>query len=81
MAAQNPEVIKAQAQAAATQQDQAFQMALEDKKIAGRIAAKTINTTHQAALESPNDRALSFAQRTADERTMQGSQFFSPVGG
>jgi hypothetical protein len=81
MAAQNPEVIKAQAQAAATQQDQAFQMALEDKKIAGRIAAKAINTTHQAAIESPDDRALSFAQRTADERTIQASQFFSPVGG
>ena len=81
MAAQNPEVIKAQAQAAATQQDQQFQMALEDKKIAGRIAAKTINTTHKAAIESPDDRALSFAQRTADERTIQGSQFFSPVGG
>ena len=81
MAQQNPEVIKAQAQAAATQQNQQFQMALEDKKIAGRIAAKTITQTHQAAIEAPADRALSFAERTADERTMQGSQFFSPVGG
>jgi ligand-binding SRPBCC domain-containing protein len=81
LAAQNPEVIKAQAQAAATQQNQQFQMALEDKKIAGRIAAKSINTVHQAAVESPMDRASSFAERTADERAMQGSQFFAPVGG
>ena len=81
MAQQNPEVIKAQAQAAATQQNQQFQMALEDKKIAGRIAAKTVSQTHQAALEAPVDRAASFAERTADERAMQGSQYFSPVGG
>jgi hypothetical protein len=83
MAAQNPEAIKAQAQAAQQQNDQQFQMALEDKKIAGRIAAKSINTVHQAAVESPLDRAASFAERTADERGMQGSQFFAPssVGG
>jgi len=81
MAQSNPEVIKAQAQAAATQQDQQFQMALEDKKIAGRIAAKSINTVHQTAVESPLNRAAAFAQRTADERQMQSSQFFAPVGG
>jgi hypothetical protein len=58
-------------------------MALEDKKIAGRIAAKSINTVHQAAVESPLDRASSFAERTADERAEQGSQFFAPssIGG
>lgn len=83
MAAQNPEAIKAQAQAAQTQSNQQFQMALEDKKIAGRIAAKSINTVHQAAVESPLDRASSFAERTADERAEQGSQFFAPssIGG
>lgn len=83
MAAQNPEAIKAQAQAAQQQNNQNFQMQLEDKKIAGRIAAKSINTVHQAAVESPLDRAASFAERTADERGMQGSPFFAPssVGG
>jgi hypothetical protein len=83
MAAQNPEAIKAQAAAAQQQNNQNFQMQLEDKKIAGRIAAKSINTVHQAAVESPLDRASSFAERTADERAEQGSQFFAPsaVGG
>jgi hypothetical protein len=80
MASSNPEVIKAQAQAASQQQEQQFQMALEDKKIAGRIAAKTVGATHQQMLESPLDRAASFAERTADERAMQGSQFYAPVG-
>ena len=56
-------------------------MALEDKKIAGRIAADAVEQTHQSAIESPLDRAASFAERTADERAMQGSQYFSPVGG
>lgn len=83
MAQQNPEAVKAQAAAAQQQNNQQFQMALEDKKIAGRIAAKSINTVHAAAVESPLDRAASFAERTADERGMQGSQFFAPssVGG
>lgn len=72
----NPAVQKAQADAAKTKDDQNFQMALEDKKIAGRIAAKTVDTTHKASVESPLERAASFAQRTADERTIQASQFY-----
>lgn len=81
MVQQNPEVIKAQAQAASQQQSEQFQMALEDKKIAGRIAAKTVTGTQQKLIDSPLDRATSFAERTADERAMQGSQFFAPTGG
>ena len=81
MMQQNPALIKAQADAAQQQQNQQFQMALEDKKIAGRIAAKTVTATQQKMIESPLDRATSFAERTADERNMQGSQFFAPVGG
>jgi len=72
----NPAVQKAQADAAKTKDDQNFQMALEDKKIAGRIAAKTVDTTHKASVESPLERAASFAQRTADERTLQASQYY-----
>jgi hypothetical protein len=56
-------------------------MQLEDKKIAGRIAAQTIKTQHTATIESPLDRASAFAERTADERQMQASQFYAPVGG
>jgi len=65
------------------QQKQQGDMQLEDKKIAGRIANTTIKQTHQAAVESPLDRAASFAERTADERTMQMTPFFSgtSVGG
>jgi hypothetical protein len=81
MMQQNPALIKAQSEAAQQQQNQQFQMALEDKKIAGRIAAKTVTATQQKMIESPLDRATSFAERTADERGMQGSQFFAPVGG
>jgi len=58
-------------------QKQQGDMQLEDKKIAGRIATQTIKQTHQAAIESPLDRAASFAERTADERQMQGSQYYS----
>jgi hypothetical protein len=81
MIQQNPEYIKAQAQAASQKQDQQFQMALEDKKIAGRIAAKTVTATQQKMIDSPLERGASFAERTADERTLQGSQYFAPVGG
>lgn len=81
MAAQNPSVIAAQSKAAEQQQNQQFQMALEDKKIAGRIAAKSIDTTHKTLVESPLDRAASFAERTADTHAINTSQFFGPSGG
>ena len=61
------------------QQKQEGDAALEDKKIAGRIAVDAVKTTHQATVESPLDRAASFAERTQDERGMQASQFFAPV--
>ena len=60
-------------------QKQQGDSAMEDKKIAGRIAVDSVKTTHQAAVESPLDRAASFAERTADERGMQASPFFAPV--
>ncbi len=81
MAQQNPAAIKAQADAAMLAQKHKNDMELEDKKISGRIAAKSIDTTHSKLIESPLERAASFAERTADEREMQGSQFFAPVGG
>jgi hypothetical protein len=81
MVAQNPAVIQAQSKAAAQQQDQNFQMQLEDKKIAGRIAARSIDNTHKTLVESPLERAASFAERTADTHAINTSQFFGPSGG
>ena len=81
MAAQNPGVVKAQAASAQQQQDQQFQMALEDKKIAGRIAVDAVDKTHKSLIESPLDRAASFAERTADTHAINSSQFFGPSGG
>jgi hypothetical protein len=82
MMQQNPGAIKAQADAAALNQKHQNDMELEDKKIAGRIATKSVDTTHKTLVESPLERAASFAQRTADERQLQASQFFgsSPGG-
>ena len=62
---------QAQSKSALLNQKQQGDLALEDKKIAGRIAANTVKQTHQAAVESPLDRAASFAERTADEHEMQ----------
>ena len=83
MQQQSDSAQQAQSKSALLNQKQQGDLQLEDKKIAGRIATQTIKQTHQAAVESPLDRAASFAERTADERQMQGSQFFagSPVGG
>jgi hypothetical protein len=81
MAAQNPAAIKAQADSAQLNQKHANDMELEDKKIAGRIATKSVDTTHKTLVESPLERASSFAERTADERSMQASQFFGTSGG
>jgi hypothetical protein len=72
---------QASSKSALLNQKQQGDLQLEDKKIAGGIARDTIKQTHKAAVESPLDRASAFAERTADERQMQGSQFFAPVGG
>jgi hypothetical protein len=81
MVQQNPAAIKAQAAAAELNQKHQNDMQLEDKKIAGRIATKTIDTTHKSVVQSPIERAAAFAERTADERGMQSSQYFAPTGG
>jgi hypothetical protein len=81
MVAQSPGVIKAQSEAQQQQQDQQFQMALEDKKIAGRIAVDAVDKTHQSLIESPLARAASFAERTADTHDINSSQYFGPSGG
>jgi hypothetical protein len=81
MMQQNQAAQQAQSKSALLNQKQQGDLQLEDKKIAGRIATQTIKQTHQAAVESPVDRAAAFAERTADERQMQASQFFAPVGG
>jgi hypothetical protein len=64
-------------------QKQQGDMQMEDKKISGRIAVNAVKQAHQTAVESPLDRAASFAERTADERTMQATPFFggTSVGG
>ena len=72
----NPAVVKAQAAAAELQQKHANDMQLEDKKIAGRIATKAVDTTHKNIVESPLERASAFAERTADEHKMVASQFY-----
>lgn len=82
MMAQNPAVVNAQARAAQQQQDQNFQMQLEDKKIAGRMAINSVKAQQNKLIESPLERASSFAERVADERAMQASQYFpTPTGG
>jgi hypothetical protein len=80
---QSAAATQAESKSSLLHQKQQGDMQLEDKKIAGGIARDSIKTAHGAAVESPLDRAASFAERTADERQMQGSQFFSgsPVGG
>lgn len=80
-AQQNPASIKAQSDAAMLQQKHQNDMQLEDKKISGRIAAQSVKDTGKKLIESPLDRASSFAQRTADERELQASQFYGPSGG
>jgi hypothetical protein len=81
MASQNPAAIKAQADSQMLQQKHQNDMQLEDKKISGRIAAQTVKDSSKKLIESPLDRASSFAERTADERAMQASQFYGTSGG
>jgi hypothetical protein len=81
LAAQNPALIKTQSAQAMLQQKHQNDMQLEDEKISGRIATKAIDTQHSALVESPLQRAASFAQRVQDERSMQGSQYYANTGG
>jgi hypothetical protein len=81
MASQNPAAIKAQADSQMLAQKHQNDMQLEDKKISGRIAAQSVKDTGKKLIESPLDRASSFAERTADERAMQASQFYGTSGG
>jgi len=76
LAAQNPALIKAQSEQAKIQQEHQNDMELEDEKISGRIATKAIDKQHSKLIDSPLERAASFAQRTADERTIQGSNYY-----
>jgi hypothetical protein len=77
----NPQAQQAQAQNQQLQQKQQNAVQLEDMKIQGRIAAQTVKSQSQKLIESPLDRATSFAERSADERNMQSSQFYGPTGG
>jgi hypothetical protein len=81
MAMQNPAMIKAQSDAQAQQQKHQNDMELEDQKIKGRITAQTVKDSNQKLIESPLERAASFAQRVADERRIQSSQFYGSSGG
>ena len=76
LAAQNPALIKARSDQAELQQKHQNDMELEDEKISGRIATKAIDKQHGKLIDSPLERAASFAQRTADERTMQNSNYY-----
>lgn len=78
---QAPQMQQAQAQAALQQQKQGDAMQLEDMKIKGRIAATAIKQQSQHLIESPLDRAMTFAERAADEKQMQNSQFYGATGG
>lgn len=81
MMMQNPAAIKAQADSAQMQQKHQNDMELEDKKISGRMANQAVKDQHQKLIESPLERAAAFAERVADERTMQSTPFFqAPTG-
>jgi hypothetical protein len=82
MAMNNPAVVKAQADSAMMDKKHQNDMELEDRKGQIRIAAKSVDSAGKKLIESPLERASSFAQRVADERAIQGSQFYgsSPGG-
>jgi hypothetical protein len=81
MAQNNPQAIQAQAQSQQLQQKHQNDLQLEDMKIQGRIAAESVKTQGKTLVASPMERALSFAQRTADEHNIQSSQYYGPGGG
>lgn len=72
----NPNVQKAQAQQAEQQAEFQHEDDMEDKKIAGRMAVNAVKDTHKAIVQAPLDRAALYAQRDADQKAMQGSQYF-----
>ena len=82
MAQQNPAMIKAQTDSQLLQQKHQNDMELQNQKDQARIASKSIDAAGKKLIESPLERASSFAQRVADERGIQGSQFYgsSPGG-
>jgi hypothetical protein len=45
------------------------------------MAVDAVDKTHKSVIESPLDRAASFAERTADTHAINSSQFFGPSGG
>jgi hypothetical protein len=81
MAQNNPATQKAQADAQQQQQKHTDDMQLEDMKIHGRIATQTVKDQTKKLIESPLERATAYAERSADERSMQSSQFYGPTGG
>ena len=79
MAQNNPAVIQSQTQQQLEQQKQQNAMQLEEMKIQGRIAAKTVDRSAQHMVESPSERAMALAQRAADERSINASQYYGGV--
>jgi hypothetical protein len=75
----NPAVVQAQTQQQLQAQKQQDALQLEEVKIKGRIAAKTIDKAATHLVASPDDRASALAQRAADERAINQSQFFGSV--
>lgn len=79
MAQNNPAVIQSQTQQQLEQQKQQNAMQLEEMKIQGRIAAKTVDRSAQHMVASPSERAMALAQRAADERSINASQYYGGV--
>lgn len=75
--AQQQSAMQMNSKQALLQQKQQGDLQMEDKKIAGRVAVKAIGNLHESAVKTPIERATEFAERTADERTMQASPLFS----
>lgn len=73
---QNPGAIQAQAKQGEIEEKHKNDMEMEDKKISGRIVVNAADNIHKASVQSPIDRAMHFAERVADERTMQASPYF-----
>ena len=76
MMAQSPGAMQAQAKQAEMQQEHQNDMEMEDKKISGRMAVNAADNLHKAAIQSPTERALKFAERVANERTLEQTPFF-----
>jgi hypothetical protein len=75
----NPAIIQSQTQQQLEAQKQQNALQLEEMKIQGRIAAKTVGTTAQKMVESPSERAMALAQRASDERSINASQYYGGV--